>query len=97
MSIEFNEHGKYFTDIISKIAVSAIIQTSTHRIEGKIHVRTNERIKDELDRAETFLAVTQAKIFNADGTLLQKTDFMSVARSQIIWIIPVGENEVEDR
>ena len=70
MSIEFNDKGKYFTDIISKLAVPAVIQTVTHRIEGSIHVRVNERIKSELDRDEPFLAVTDAKVFASDGSVL---------------------------
>jgi hypothetical protein len=96
MSIEFNEHGKYFTDIISKVAVTAIIQTTTHRIEGEIHVRLNERIKDELDRTETFLAVTNAKVIAADGSILAEGDFISVSRSQIVWIVPTGESKEEE-
>jgi hypothetical protein len=96
MTIEFNEHGKYFTDIISKVAVTAIIQTTTHRIEGEIHVRLNERIKDELDRTEAFLAVTNAKVIAADGSILAEGDFMSVSRSQIVWIIPTGEGKEEE-
>lgn len=88
MTVEFNDRGKYFTDIISKVAVSAVIQTVTHRIEGAIHVRLDERVKDELDRPEQFLAVTDAKVFANDGTILYSTDFMTVARSQIVWVIP---------
>ena len=52
MSLEFNEKGKYFTDIISKVAVPAVIQTVMHRIEGSVHIRMDERVKDELDRNE---------------------------------------------
>lgn len=88
MSLEFNEKGKYFTDIISKTAVPAVIQTSLHRIEGSIHIRMDERVKDELDRNEPFLAVTNAKIFDSNGAVLYETDFMTVSRSQIIWVIP---------
>jgi len=88
MSIEFNDKGKYFTDIVSKSAVLAVIQTVTHRIEGSIHVRINERIKGELDRDELFLAVTDAKIFASDGSVLFQTAFLTVARSQIVWVIP---------
>jgi hypothetical protein len=88
MTVEFNDRGKYFTDIISKVAVSAVIQTITHRIEGAIHVRLDGRVKDELDRPEQFLAVTDAKVLGEDGTVLYKTDFMTVARSQIVWVIP---------
>ena len=96
MSIEFNDKGKYFTDIISKTAVPAVIQTITHRIEGLIHVRMNERIKNELDRQEElFLAVTDAKVFAADGSVLFQAPFMTVARSQIVWVIPSETSENE--
>jgi hypothetical protein len=88
MSLEFNEKGKYFTDIISKVAVPAVIQTVMHRIEGSVHIRLDERVKDELDRSELFLAVTNAKVFDLDGTVLYETDFMTVSRSQIVWVIP---------
>jgi hypothetical protein len=95
MSIEFNDKGKYFTDIVSKSAVQAVIQTVTHRIEGSIHVRINERIKGELDRDELFLAVTDAKIFASDGSVLYDAPFMTVARSQIVWVIPSEEAETK--
>ncbi len=91
MSIEFNDKGKYFTDIVSKSAVLAVIQTVTHRIEGSIHVRIHERIKSELDLDELFLAVTDAKVFAPDGSVLFQTPFMTVARSQIVWVIPNEE------
>jgi hypothetical protein len=92
MSLEFNEKGKYFTDIISKSTVSAIIQTTTHRIEGFIHIRLDGRLKDELDRSETFLAVTDAKVLNSEGGVLYQVDFLSVSRHQIVWVIPNGES-----
>jgi hypothetical protein len=88
MTLEFNEKGKYFTDIISKATVPAIIQTTVHRIEGFIHVRLDGRMKDELDRNETFLAITNARVLNADGTLLCEADFLTVSRTQIVWVIP---------
>jgi len=88
MSLEFNEKGKYFTDIISKVAVPAVIQTVIHRIEGSVHIRLDGRVKDELDSSELFLAVTNAKVFGLDGVVLYETEFMTVARSQIVWVIP---------
>lgn len=96
MSIEFNDRGKYFTDIISKTAVPAIIQTTQHRIEGSIHIRLDERVKDELDRHEAFLAVTNAKIFGTDGSLLYQSDFMSVSRHQIVWVMPIQDDADTD-
>ncbi len=92
MSIEFNEKGKYFTDIISKVAVPAMIQTVTHRIEGSIHIRLDGRVKDELDRSEPFIAVTNAKVLSPDGTVLYQADFLTVSRSQIVWVIPSDDS-----
>ena len=97
MSLEFNEKGKYFTDIISKAAVGAIIQTTIQRIEGFIHIRLDSRLKDELDRGESFLAITNAKVFAVDGSLQYEADFLSVARSQIVWVIPNDETSSGER
>jgi hypothetical protein len=55
-----------------------------HRIEGSVHTRLDERVKDKLDRSELFLAVTNAKVFGLDGALLYETDFMTASRSQIV-------------
>jgi hypothetical protein len=65
-----------------------VIQTVLHRIEGSVHVRLDGRVKDELDRDEPFLAVTNAKVFGLDGALIYQADFMSVSRAQIVWVIP---------
>lgn len=94
MSSQFDEKGKHFTDIISKIAVPAIIQTSTHRMEGSIHVRTSERIKAELDRDELFLAITDAKVFAADGSVQFQIPFIAIARSHIVWVIPNENSDI---
>lgn len=97
MSIDFNDKGKYFTDVISKVAIPAVIQTVAHRIEGSIHVRVDERVKNELDRVdEPFLAVTDAKVFSADGSVLYQAAFMTVARSQIVWVIPNENSHLRD-
>jgi hypothetical protein len=93
MTINYDEKGKYYTDIISKVAVEARIQTTNHFIEGKIHVCHDTRLKDELDRDEPFLAVTEARIFNTDHLLLFRTQFIAVQRNQVIWI--TTEEDIE--
>jgi hypothetical protein len=93
MSIEYDEKGKFYTDVVTKVAVSAVIQTTTHFIRGFVHVRQGERIKDELERDEHFLAVTEAVIQDAaNGRELFKTPFMAIRREQIVWIMPAEEN-----
>lgn len=93
MTINYDEKGKYYTDIISKVAVQARIQTTSHFIEGEIHIRNDFRLKDELDRDEPFLAVTNARIFNPDHSLLFRTQFIAVRRDQVIWI--TTEDDIE--
>jgi hypothetical protein len=66
MSIEYDEKGKIFTDVVSKTAIHATVQTTTHMLQGYIHVRRDQRIKDELDRDEDFLAVTDVSVLGAN-------------------------------
>lgn len=91
MNIEYDEKGKFFTDVISKVAMPATLQTTNQLIKGFIHVRHGERIKDELDRDELFLAVTKASIWGSDGNLIFEAPFIAVRRTQIIWIMPNEE------
>jgi hypothetical protein len=95
MTIEYDEKGKFYTDIVRKQPVSAVIQTSTHLVRGFVHVRQGERLKNELEHDERFLAVTDASIFGGDEKVLFTAAFMAIQRSQIVWIMPVdgGENQ----
>ena len=93
MTIEFDDKGKIFTDIVSKIAIPAVVQTTKHLIRGNVHVRRDERLKDELDRDELFLAITDASVIGADGQTLHQTHFMAVRRAQIIWVMPAQSVE----
>lgn len=88
MSIEYNEKGKIFTEVVSKIPVFATVQTATHRMRGRLHVRRDQRVKDELDRAENFLALTDVTVFNADGSVLYEAPFVAVQRASIVWVMP---------
>lgn len=88
MSIRFDEKGKFFTDVVSKDAVQVIIQTLTHRIHGHVHIRPNERLKDEMNQGDSFLAVTEATVFDRTGNKLYSGDFMVINREHIIWLLP---------
>ena len=93
MSFEYDEKGKVFTNIVSKRPVAALIQTLTHLIRGTVHIRQGERVKDELDRDELFLAVTDAAVLNDAGETLHSAPFLAVRRAQIVWLIPQEEGE----
>jgi len=88
MSIEYDEKGKIFTDIVSKVAVHATVQTTTHMMRGRIHVRKDQRIKDELDGNEAFLALTDVSVLSSDGQTLFQAPFLALQRAHIIWVCP---------
>jgi hypothetical protein len=93
MTVEFDEKGKFFTDVVSKVAIPAIVQTTQHLIHGNVHVRRDERLKDELDRDELFLAITDASVMDENGQTLHQSRFLAVRRSQIVWVMPAQGTE----
>ena len=88
MTIEYDEKGKRFTDIVTKRPVYATVQTTTHLMRGHIHVRRDQRIKDELDLDEKFLAVTDVQVLSADGQVLFQAPFLAIHRDHIVWVVP---------
>jgi len=96
MLTEYDEKGKIFTEVVSKIAIHATIQTTTHQLRGQIHVRRDERVKDELDREEGFLAITDVTVVDANGKVLFEVPFLAVKREHIVWVIP-EPNSTEER
>jgi hypothetical protein len=77
-----------FRPQINTLQFPVIIQTMHNRIVGNLHTRENERIKDALNSTEPFIALTQVKIFDADGGReLNQSDFLAINRSNIIWVI----------
>jgi hypothetical protein len=93
MSTHYDEKGKFFTDIISKRNIPVIIQTITNRMEGIVHVRRGERLKDELDSSEKFMAVTDVVIFDSQGAELYRVEFLAINRNKIVWIFPTDGEE----
>jgi hypothetical protein len=94
MTIEFDDNGKFFTDIISKIPIPVTIQTVIHRIHGNIHVSQDRRLIDELDLPERFIAITDAVVYSPNDHVLYQANFLAIQRAEIIWILP--DNEISD-
>ena len=88
MSIEYDEKGKIYTNVVRKKAVAAMLQTTTHLIHGTLHIRQDQRVKDELDLDESFLALTNVSVLGMDGKPIHQVPFLAVRRSQIVWVIP---------
>lgn len=95
MAIEYDDKGKFYTDVITKVPVSALIQTTTHLIRGHVHVRKGDRLKDELERDEAFLAVTHLTVLGAGEEPLYSAPFMAIRRAQIVWVLPTDADHEE--
>ncbi len=88
MSIEYDDKGKYYTDVIQKEPLRAAIQTATHLIRGTIYVRRDDRLKDELENAELFLAITEASVLDSNGNAIYTSSFLAIQKNQIVWVMP---------
>jgi hypothetical protein len=93
MAIQFDEKGKYYTDVLATHAVAATLQTCTHLVRGFVHLQNHHRLKDELDRPEAFLAVTDAVVLGSGGEELFQAGFLAVSRAQIVWATAADEDE----
>ena len=91
MVMNFDEKGKFFTEWVPTTAVRATIQTVNQLIRGSVHVRQGERLKDELNRDELFLAITDATVEASDGGDPMVSPFLAIRRSQIVWVSPDAE------
>jgi len=91
MITQFDEKGKIFTNVVSKKPVAVMIQTEQYCIQGQIYVRPDGRLKDELNESEIFLAVTDATIYDHHGNALYSSNFLTVNRTHIIFLIPIEE------
>ncbi len=91
MPAEYEEYGKYFTDVIPKKPVEVLIQTTHQLLRGFIHVRSDYRLKDEIDEPDKSLAVTNVTVYREEGITLYRTNFLALDRHQIVWIIPCEE------
>jgi hypothetical protein len=83
----FDEKGSKFSDVITKISIPATVQTLTHRIQGNLHIREWERIRDALNKEDRFVAITEATIFSLKGDVLLETPFLVVNQEHVVWLV----------
>lgn len=95
MGIQFTSKGKFFSDIVFKDSIPATIQTERCRIHGIVYMHRQNRLIDELNHSDPFIAVTDATIFKDNGEILYKSDFVTINRDHIIWLLPHEEGDKE--
>lgn len=92
-----DEKGKVFSHVVHKDVHYVRIQTITHQITGEVYVRRDQRIKDELEFSEQFIAVTSAKVYKLDGTLAYEAPFITLNRNHIVWLALEDEPASRER
>ena len=90
MTIEYDEKGKFYTNVIQKVAVPALVQTTKNLIRGMVHVRQDERLKDELENSEDFIAMTNVEVLDGDGKIAFSGSFLAIQKDQIVWVMPAS-------
>ena len=94
MSVRIDAKGKTYTDIVRKDEIPALVQTVSNLIHGMLYLRPGLRLKDELNgTAEQFIAVTDAEVYNAQGQVLVRSEFLTVNKAHIVWIRPDEDTE----
>jgi hypothetical protein len=91
MDVRTDDRGKFFTPRVTKESVATAIRTTEHLIVGLVHVRPDQRLKDELNNAnDRFIAITDARVHNAGGSeLLFESSFLLVDANHVIFITPL--------
>jgi len=89
MTIHVDPKGKLYTDLVTKQAMPALIQTVTHLIQGNLHIHPGIRPLDELNRSGEFIAITQAIVLGPDRKEFYRADFLAQRKSHVVWVIPL--------
>ena len=90
----YETFGKYFTEVVSKTPLRVIIQSLDARIHGTIHLHPANRLSDEINEESAFLPVTDAKVIRGEEQI--ETDFISVNKQHILWLVPKEDLEADD-
>ena len=90
MSTKYDQSGKIFSHVISKVPIRVILQTHTSRIEGEIYKKHDERVLDAINEGMQFIAVTNAVIFERRNgeEVAREAEFVVINREAIEWLVP---------
>lgn len=81
-----DDKKKLLATVVNKETVEVHIQTTTHRISGRISMRPEEQLKDEVNRPDQFLDIEGASIYNNQHQVIHQCEHLSVNRNQIVWL-----------
>jgi Family of unknown function (DUF6812) len=89
MEFRVDAKGKYFTTHVSKQSVAVVARVQDSIIQGAVHLAPDNRLKDELNNNESFIAVTDAQVLDANSRrVVYSMPVLILNKSQIDWIFP---------
>jgi hypothetical protein len=81
--------GKFYTPRVTKSSVPIIARVADTIIKGKMNLMPDNRLKDELDSDEAFVAITEAEVLDAHTErVLFRVEVVIVNKQSIAWIFP---------
>ncbi len=89
MDYRVDEKGKFYTQRVNKRMVAVTARLADTIVHGTVYLTLDNRLKDELNTGDTFIAITKAEIMDAhsDRTLFE-TEVLIVNKTQLVWIFP---------
>jgi len=89
MYTRVDEKGKYYTDHVTMRSVSIIARVRESIIHGTVYLALDNRLKDELNDGERFIAVTNAQVWDVhEERMLYETDLLIVNKDHVVWLFP---------
>ena len=91
MSVRVDPKGKIFTNVVQKNQLTVMIQTVTGLIHGRVFLHPDQRLVDEMNGDDRFLAVTEAEVFGLAGRVEHHSKFLTLNKRHVVWIRPDDE------
>lgn len=71
--------------------IEAFVRMREQLVVGRLHAEPGKRLKDEMNHTSTrFIAITDARVYDASGQLLYETAFLLLANDHIVSVTPRG-------
>jgi hypothetical protein len=97
MDTRIDHKGKYFTERISKHHVAVVARTAGEFVHGVACLTPDNRLKDELNGTEGFLAILDAEVRDGlDKLVLYSAPVVLLNKQQLVWVLPLGHEGLEE-
>ncbi len=89
MDFRIDPKGKVFTTHVTKRSLAVILSLGNSIIHGKVYLMADNRLKDELNNGEQFIAVTDAQVYQlGSDSPAYESSALIINKEQIDWIFP---------